>query len=222
VTASRGAHAAHPPAAEVAHHVDLVRALAEHDAGALLGVDLVRHQRTDQPVVVVPGLDVDDPAELARADDLAHPADRRVVDLGMALHVFHAVLLDRLDHRLALVERHRHRLFADHVLAALRGMDGVLGMQRVRRRHPDRVHLRAVAHRLDRIEHRHVAAEPLAEQLHVVAPDVGEPGELDQIVERLEIVGDLERGDADARQAQTHACHYDATASLAARRPAAL
>src|SRR6202034_4361179 len=109
-------HALADAAGDIADDVEHVRPLAVDETAALGGIDLARKPRPLHPIVEVPAIDLDHPAEAPADDHPPHRLDRRVEDLGVALHELHAALLGRRDHRVALIERDRHRLFADHVL----------------------------------------------------------------------------------------------------------
>ena len=76
-------------------------------------------------------------------------SDRRVEAVAVADDEVHAGALRGRDHRARLVERERHRLFDEHVLAARRGGDRVLGVVLVRRGDVDGFDRRVGAQRLD-------------------------------------------------------------------------
>ena len=128
-----GAHAAHESAGEQPRGVDLVRHLVEQDAAALRGVELLRPARAVEIVRVVEAVNEPELAQLAAHDDLAHQPHRRIEGMGVADDQMHLVPLDGRDDGVAIVERQRHRLFQDDVLAVLGGEDGVRRVELVRR-----------------------------------------------------------------------------------------
>ena len=113
------AHAAHEAAAEQAHDVDLVRALAEHDAAALPRVELLG---TARAIEEVGEIERGDHAHAAVASPLSISARARRIGASK-LWLWPTTRCvpggaRGVDHRLALGERERHRLFDEHVLAA--------------------------------------------------------------------------------------------------------
>src|SRR5438309_2037869 len=72
------ADAAHQAAADPAHDVQLVRALAKNDAAAEGRVQLFGDPAAVDPVRVVPSVYQPDTPDFAALDDLPHAEDRRL------------------------------------------------------------------------------------------------------------------------------------------------
>jgi hypothetical protein len=83
----------------------------------------------------------------------------------------------RVDHRLALGERERHRLFHQHMLAGAGGCHRVLAMELVRARDIDRIDRRIGAQRIDCLMRPH--AEIGLEAMPGFRPRIGGAGERD-------------------------------------------
>jgi hypothetical protein len=84
---------------------------------------------------------------------------------------FDAGFLCCRDHAVAFLERYRGRLLADHMLAVLGRDDGVLAMDEIGRRDPNRIDIFGAAHRLDRVESRQI--EALLEIVPRLGADIG-------------------------------------------------
>ena len=125
---------AEPPA----HGVEVVEHQVQDDAAALRGVEVPLARRSDREVAAHEGRDRR-AAERAVVEQLL----RALVLLEVAHDVSdrerHAGLVARAHHRLAVRERPRERLLAEHVLARLRGGDRVLRVKVRRRRDDDQV-----------------------------------------------------------------------------------
>ena len=87
----------------------------------------------------------------AARDQRARAQDRRVERMAVADDRDARRPPRRRDHRGAIVERERHRLLDQHVLAVLRRKDRVLRVVLVRRRHIDDLDRRIGAKLLDRV-----------------------------------------------------------------------
>ena len=149
--AGRGAHAFHAPAAEQPHDIDLMRRLIEHRAAALRGVEFFRAARAIEKVRVVERVDHAHGAERAARDQFARARDRRVERMAVADDEMHVRALRRLDHRGAVVERQRHRLLDQQMLAVLGGEHRMTRVILMRRRHIDGLDRRIGAQLLDRL-----------------------------------------------------------------------
>ena len=88
------------------------------------------------------GLEGDDPAQRAGGQDLLGLLVGRSQTLVMADHQALAALLGGGHHGLALLQRDRHRLLAQNVLAGLQRLDADLGVKRIGHTHGNRVDLR--------------------------------------------------------------------------------
>ena len=138
--AEHGAHAHRATAGEEAHDVDLVRGLAEHDAAALLGAQLLGPARAIEEIRVVERLDHAHAAEIAAPDQLARGEVGRVEAVAVPDDQVHAGRGASRDHVVALGQRQRHRLLDQHVLAHCRGELRMRGMEAVGTGDVDRLH----------------------------------------------------------------------------------
>ncbi len=139
------AHAADPPAAEQAHDVDLMRALAEQHATALRGVEFFRPARPHHVIGVVQGVDHPHRAIDAAVDQFARMQDRRIEAVAVPDHQLNAGPLHGIDDGAAFLEPDRDRLFDQHMLAAGGGGDHMSSMHLMRGRDIDRLDRRIVA-----------------------------------------------------------------------------
>src|SRR6185295_519196 len=113
-----------------ARRVDAVDAHVPDGAAAQLGfeADVARAN-----LLAELGREIPRVAELARTRDLSRFEVRAIEVQAISDHELHAVLLRRLDHRLAILARDRHGLFDEHVHAGIRGAHGVILVAAVRR-----------------------------------------------------------------------------------------
>ena len=84
----------------------------------------------------------DDAADFSLLDQFARLDVRAGQALILVDHQLFAALLRRLDHALAIRQRRRHRLFAQHMLARLQRRNRNLRVAGVRRADAHRVHVR--------------------------------------------------------------------------------
>ena len=92
-----------------------------------------------------------EPAQFARANDLAHGANMRTKALGMAAEKLDLVLDRGLDHLLGFLQRYRHRLLDDNMLAGIGGDDCMGRVKPVGRRYPYGFDVGIGAHFLDAV-----------------------------------------------------------------------
>ena len=128
-----------------------MRGLAEDRAATLRGVELLGPARTIDEVRVVERVDHTHRAEIAAGDQRARAQDRRIERMTVADHEIHARRLRGRHHRGAFLERERHRLLDQHVLAASHREDRVLRMVLMRRRHVDDLDRRIGTKGFDRV-----------------------------------------------------------------------
>ena len=135
-------------ARQQAHDVDLVRTLAQQDATAAR-VELLRAAQPIEEIGVVLRVDHPDRAKRAARDELAGARNGAIEAVAVADDHADAGARHGIDHRLAFVERHRHRLFHQNVLATRRGCGDMSRMELVGRGDVDDVDVRIGAQRLD-------------------------------------------------------------------------
>ena len=146
----RAADATHHAASQHPHDVELDRALAQHQAALQRRrIEFFAAAGPVQPFIVIAGGDHDRSSQHAATDDLDHFEDAAVETLRMANQQPHTVAFGGADHRVAIIQRQRHRLIGDYLLAVLRSDDGVFGVQRIGREDVDGVDVRSLAQLLD-------------------------------------------------------------------------
>jgi hypothetical protein len=113
------------------------RRLIEHRAAALRGVEFLGTARTADEVRVVERVDHVHAAIRTAHDQRARAQDRRVERMAVADDEVHVHALRRVDHRRTVLERQRHRLFDEQVLAVPRRKNGMRRVILMRGRHID-------------------------------------------------------------------------------------
>src|SRR5918996_5017275 len=102
-----------------------MRSLAVGNAATLIDIQLFRRARAQHPVCVRPYMKRADSTELTGTDDLAHGADVRAEALRMAAEKLDLIFDRRLDDLFGFLQRDRHGLLDDDVLAGAGGDDRV-------------------------------------------------------------------------------------------------
>ncbi len=133
----RRAHGFDEAAADLAHDVDVVRALIEHRTARRF--ELGQQPRPVIEFVEVPGVDRAQRTDATGLHQLGHRDDRRIEAVRMAGEQYHAGALRRLDHLDRILERQGQRLLADDILAMRRCRLGMFEMQPRGRCDVDRV-----------------------------------------------------------------------------------
>ena len=98
-----------------------MRALPVGHPATEVGVQFIGPARPIDPIRKTPSLDHPHPSERAGGDDLTHAADGQIEAVGMPDHEQNARRLCGLNHGLGAVERSRHGLFGQDVLARRAG-----------------------------------------------------------------------------------------------------
>jgi hypothetical protein len=146
--------------------------------------------------------------------------NRRVEPVLLDHEQLHARLIARLDQRVGGVQRDRHGLLGDHVLARLRRRDAVLRVQSRRRGHDDRIGRHLGEHGVEAREPRALPQRAPA-CAGALLDDVAHRDELEAVDagDRLAVLladpAAAEEGDAHGRRARRRACgavtHADAS-----------
>src|SRR5687767_8341686 len=121
--------------------------LIEHDTSA--HGQFVAHARPVHELVVVPGVDHAELAQLAVFDDFANLSNRRIEAMRVTAEQFDAVLFRRFVHGVAFGQSHRHGFFNDDVFTVFRRRNRMLGVKRVGRGDVDCIHVGAAAQIFD-------------------------------------------------------------------------
>ena len=116
------------------------------------GRELLGPPRAVEEVGEIERGDHADRAEFTAFAELAHARDRAIEAVAVADDQDAAGARGRLDQRRAFVERDRHRLLEQHVLAMVEGERRMMGMELMRRGDVDDVDVGACAQRLDVVE----------------------------------------------------------------------
>ena len=111
-----------------------MRRLIENRTAALRGVEFFRAARAVEIVGVVQRRDHAHRAVCAARDQFARAQNRRIEGMAMADDQVNAGLTRRIGHGGAILERERHRLFDQHVLAMLGSENRVARVMLMRRR----------------------------------------------------------------------------------------
>src|SRR3954469_23813532 len=98
-----------------------MRGLVVNGAAALGGVELLRAARTVEKIGEHHRADHAQAAVLAARDELSGERNGRIEAMAVADDQMHAVFARRSSHGAAFLERERHWLFDENVLAGLGG-----------------------------------------------------------------------------------------------------